>query len=270
MKNVLIAESGGTKTDWAFIDSSGEVVLFTTESYHPSNWNEDFFKCIRDFWQGRGELKSKLWFYGAGCLSRSNAELLRSQFQKIGFDEVHVYSDLHAAGIASCGKGEGNIIISGTGSILFHFKNKEVVDYFGGLGHLKGDEGSGFYFGKLVIEAYRNGTLDEEQMSAFQRVQGIDQLLRVGQEDAKYAWASLSKSLKDSPQFGSFHKKNISSFVSKYVNSKDVSSVYLVGSYAFYNLSIWKAELEKAGCKVIGCIERPIEHLVEQNVLLDD
>ncbi len=38
----LIADSGGTKTDWCGIDEQKEKHSFTTESYHPIVIDTDF------------------------------------------------------------------------------------------------------------------------------------------------------------------------------------------------------------------------------------
>lgn len=52
-------------------------------------------------------------------------------------------SDLHGAGYSLFGKESGWGTIMGTGSVLFQWKEQEVVQEIGGKGHLSGDEGSG-------------------------------------------------------------------------------------------------------------------------------
>ena len=50
MRNLfLVADSGGTQTDWCFVSETGVREYFTTKSFHPSNWNEDFFKELENF-----------------------------------------------------------------------------------------------------------------------------------------------------------------------------------------------------------------------------
>ena len=78
---LLIADSGGTKTDWCFIDELGNQHYFSSESYHPSNWSVDFTERIAAFWEQRPELKkAQVHLFCAGCLNPTNALKLESIF----------------------------------------------------------------------------------------------------------------------------------------------------------------------------------------------
>jgi len=74
-KAILIADSGGSKTDWCLVDYLGNRNNFTTDSYHPHLINEDWIGAKRDFWLDYTSVYSiTLHFFGAGCLSPVNRE----------------------------------------------------------------------------------------------------------------------------------------------------------------------------------------------------
>lgn len=68
------------------------------------------------------------------------------------FDKIIIQSDAHAALAAGVWGNSGTLLIAGTGSIVYGWDGEQ---YFrvGGWGYLLGDEGSGFYLGKLAIRS---------------------------------------------------------------------------------------------------------------------
>lgn len=265
MINTLFADSGGTGTDWIYIDAKRDKIVFETESYHPANWGDSFWERIESYWKSNQNLlEYNLRFFGSGCLNTENANLLCEKFQSFGFKDVNVKSDLHAAGFACYPNVEGSVIISGTGSVLFHYDKGEVSNVVGGKGHEIGDEGSGFYFGRLIIEKHRNGTLTEAQLNALNEKIDLLALANLKIAEAKYEWASLSEVLKDDQQlFQSIHKENINCFIKTHFTAGVEETVCLVGSYAYYHKELWIAELSSVGCKVESVILKPIEYFIE-------
>ena len=265
MNSILFADSGGTGTDWVYLDTSGKKKTFKTESYHPVNWTDSFWKTVEEFWNSKPFLlEYSIHFFGAGCLNENNCKLLKHKFESFGFNDVRVQSDLHAAGYASVKNGNGAVIISGTGSVLFDFSNEEVSNVIGGKGHLLGDEGSGFYFGKLIIEAYKKSSLSAKQLSILNERVHLSSMSKLEQAEAKIKWASLSKELQDfNSVFENLHEENVSRFIKTHFNKATPVSVSLIGSYAYHNQKLWKKLLASAGCKVEGVIKNPIDHLIE-------
>src|SRR5690606_6408527 len=145
-------EGGGTKTDWRILEEGQVIDSFQTRSYHPSHWNDVFFEEVAEFWIKKLPSTYKLKGFLAGRLRLEKRSELESALLKRGL-HFSVSSDLHAAGIAAYGPhGRGWCAIAGTGSVLFHFNAGEVTEIRGGKGHEEGDEGSAYYFGKLVLE----------------------------------------------------------------------------------------------------------------------
>lgn len=95
----------------------------------------------------------------AGAGRTENICTIKSIFLELGINcNILINNDAYISLVGAHGKDEGIILISGTGSIALGVnKNKEVFRV-GGWGHVLGDEGSGYYFGKkgliAVMKAY--------------------------------------------------------------------------------------------------------------------
>ena len=264
MKQYLIADSGGTKTDWCLINFAGEKVFFTTESAHPSNWNDAFFVRLTDSLKVIPEIQlTDLYFFGSGCLNDVNRQFLEQKLVDIGFCKVKVKSDLHGAGHALFGKEPGWGAILGTGSVVFKWDGENVVKVIGGKGHLTGDEGSGFYFGKLVYEAYLGSQLNPQQEKTFSRFIlekiGLSQL-KIGKNLAEITRDLYPFKI----DFKDYHEKNIEIFYETHLKKEAISSLRILGGYAYYHTLILCPFLERKNISVQQVIDKPIVNLVEQ------
>ncbi len=267
MKQYLIADSGGTKTDWCLINANGGKKIFTTESYHPFNWSDSFFQRIETFWE-RFENKDiiSLYFFGAGCFQIKKCKLLNDFFLTLNFNSVSIRSDLHGAAISLYGDSNGKLAILGTGSVLFDWEGKEITNIIGGRGHITGDEGSGYYFGKLILEAYQNRKLNKKQ-------QRIVEHLNMESIDLanKFQVAKIAKQLKSQQDiFQDFHIDNIQSFINTHQLKDQHEKLSIVGSYGFHHKRIIRSVFEQNGIEILTFIEKPIFNLVEQRGVFID
>jgi N-acetylglucosamine kinase-like BadF-type ATPase len=268
-KSFLIADSGGTKTDWCFVDFEGEKVFFTTESYHPNLMTEDWIKLNKPFWEKYITLENlEVHFYGSGCLKEPNKSKVKNVFEIWGFKQITVESDILAAARACFGNNNAWIGILGTGSVLAEIENQEVKNVFGGLGFLLGDEGSGFYFGKLLIEKYKNNGFSNETTNELNSTIGKENLinLNVTELESKDFISRISRSFSKSinQEIQKLHQENIELFFEKYLPKtyKDLT-IYFVGSYAQYNKEFIKENLLKRQLNFGGIITKPIQSLTE-------
>jgi hypothetical protein len=268
--NYIIADSGGTKTDWCFFiendDKTKQKIFHITESYHPNYIDENFILHQIDFWKKYDIRTCKLFFYGSGCLLKENKEKTKNLFQKLGFKNILVESDILAVSLSlekECEiKG-----ICGTGSVLFkHNSFNNNFEFYGGLGWKLGDEGSGFYFGKLLVEKinfYKKKY--PEILNILEDYYSLQYLKNIiNKIESKKIFSSLSLIFKDyaeHPFISAIHIENIQLFLKKYVNN--ISSISLVGSYA-YNLKIYfEAACKTRKIELIEVIERPIFKLAD-------
>ena len=269
MRQYLIADSGGSKTDWCFIDFNKKKTFFTTESYHPSNFNDLFLDEQKKKWESNKHMfDSELIFFGAGCLNIEGENQVEQILFSIGFKNIKVKSDLFGAGLALYGNKIGHIAILGTGSVFFTWNQNEVQNIKGGYGHLIGDEGSGFYFGKLVFDAFVEGSLSSEQLKVFESVVDVSFIKgMIEKKKHKFILGEISLKLsKYSSLFKNFHTKNIDLFCQKYVDSNHVQKISVIGSYGYYNQEIIRSVFIDFNYRLHKIVRSPIELIVNEIV----
>jgi N-acetylglucosamine kinase-like BadF-type ATPase len=271
---ILIADSGASKTDWRMINGKGEIAQAQTIGFNPYYQPiEQFEKEVRESLlpQLKDEPK-KIFYYGTGCSSDKNRQLVRSAFEKF-FANTHieVWHDLLAAARALCGSEEGIACILGTGANSCFYDGSKITDNVTSLGYLLGDEGSGAYLGKRIVGDYLRKDLPEKLWDQFKKrfpFEKEDILDRVyNQEMPSKFLGSFShfifQHLKEPycynlvyESFKLFFEKNIV----KYDRHKEVK-VHFVGSVAFYFSDILRQVANDTGVTVKNVLETPIAGL---------
>ena len=168
---ILIADSGATKTDWCLLSESGAETIFKTQGISPHyQTSEAIAGTVRTelLPQLKELVPTEIFFYGTGCSSDKSKEIvvqgLRAVFPNTRIEVDH---DLIAAARALCGREEGIACILGTGSNSCHFKDGKIAHNVPNLGFILGDEGSGGYLGKRLIQAFLNLELPAELHEKF-------------------------------------------------------------------------------------------------------
>lgn len=166
----LIADSGSTKTEWCLLKNN-KAKLFTTQGMSPyfvnSEQIEEILKTEVLPLLKRNKI-AEIYFYGTGCKNPANIKMFKKVFHKL-FPEsfVVIDNDLSGAAKALCGKEKGIACILGTGSNSCYYNGIRIVQNSPGLGFILGDEGSGAYLGKKVIQHYLYNIFDEDLRSRF-------------------------------------------------------------------------------------------------------
>lgn len=161
---MLIADSGSTKTEWRYIDkgrnisqlfSAGFNPYFCDEKYIETEIREKLIPFLPEFTQN-----IKVFYYGAGCSSKDKSAIVDHAL-KVCFPgaSVEVNHDLLGAARSLCGHSKGIAAILGTGSNSCYYDGKYIVENIPSLGYILGDEGSGGHIGKTFIRAYLNQEL---------------------------------------------------------------------------------------------------------------
>lgn len=178
MPSVLLAESGSTKTDWCLLRKGKKPVHLKTSGINPHLQSQHEIEqlLVRELeWkQGRHEADG-ICFYGAGAGSATKqkelGKILRSFF---GVRNIEVHGDMMAAARALCGDRKGIVAILGTGSNSCYYNGRTIKEQQASLGFIAGDEGSGNYMGKRVLQYYAYHTFDTELQMAFEQHFGND------------------------------------------------------------------------------------------------
>ena len=166
----LIADSGATKAEWCLLKNGRKKTLFT-QGISPYFLNtEQIYQLLEK------ELKPRLrkediheiYYYGTGCANPLNARSVKKALSKSYPDaKVEVTHDLMGAARALCGRDKGVACILGTGANSCYYNGKKILKNSPGLGYVLGDEGSGTYLGKKVIQYYLYNTFDPDLMDLF-------------------------------------------------------------------------------------------------------
>jgi N-acetylglucosamine kinase-like BadF-type ATPase len=97
--------------------------------------------------------------------------MIKTALKKVFVDAtIAVEHDLFGAARALCGDTKGIACILGTGSNSCYFNGKNIMKNSPGIGYVLGDEGSGAYLGKRVIQYYMYNTFDEELRFRFDQM----------------------------------------------------------------------------------------------------
>lgn len=165
----LIADSGSTKAEWCLLDGKRKTIL--TQGMSPYFLNGKQIEEVVE-----AELKKKLkgvspdeiFYYGTGCSNQQNVKMIKAALKKV-FPQaaILVTHDLMGAAKALCGDEKGVACILGTGSNSCYYNGKSIVKNSPGLGFILGDEGSGAYLGKKVIQYYLYNTFEPDLMDRF-------------------------------------------------------------------------------------------------------
>lgn len=171
----LIADSGSTKTDWSFVDESGNVVMSCkTEGINPIHMQDaDVLHVLCDELV-LTEQPQEVFFYGSG-VTEAAAPRMRSLLQQ-AFPEarIEVASDMLGAARALFGNKPGIACILGTGSNSCLYDGKRIVMNTPPLGYILGDEGSGAVLGKLFLNGILKGTLSANIKNKYLKWSGLD------------------------------------------------------------------------------------------------
>lgn len=95
----------------------------------------------------------------AGAGREEDKKIIEEIIRKIGINnKIIINSDAYISIVAAHGEEKGIVTISGTGSISLGIDSKGKLHRTGGWGHILGDEGSGYYFGRegliAIMKAY--------------------------------------------------------------------------------------------------------------------
>jgi len=167
----LIADSGSSKTVWCVVDGKRKKMI-TTQGISPYFLTSEQIRQILE-----NELSSKIsntlpeeiYYYGTGCSNPTNVKSVKMALKKVfpKASSILVNHDLMGAAKALCGNEKGVACILGTGSNSCYYNGKKIVKNSPGLGFILGDEGSGAYLGKRVVQYYLYNTFDPDLMERF-------------------------------------------------------------------------------------------------------
>jgi len=177
MSTYLIADSGATNCQWTFVQNKKRQSVRTIGISPYFLSTESMIEILQKAFAKKikPEQIEAVYFYGTGLSNPSNVtslkKALKAVFPKAKLD---IQTDLVAAARATCQQQKGIACIIGTGSNTGFYNGKKITKNSPGLGYVLGDEGSGAYLGKKVLQYFLYQTFDEELMLSFQKKYNLD------------------------------------------------------------------------------------------------
>jgi glucosamine kinase len=166
----LICDSGSTKAEWCLLDGKKKKIV-TTQGLSPYFLNTQQIQQVIEnelLPNIKNAIVAEVFFYGTGCSNPENVKSVKKAISSVFTKaKVAVDHDLMGAAKALCGRNKGIACILGTGSNSCFYNGKKIVKNSPGLGYVLGDEGSGAYLGKKVIQYFLYNTFDEDLMDRF-------------------------------------------------------------------------------------------------------
>ncbi|MGB3585753.1 MAG: BadF/BadG/BcrA/BcrD ATPase family protein [Tunicatimonas sp.] len=271
---ILIADSGSTKTDWRLIDANGKISQAKTIGFNPYHQSaDDIAARLREelLPQITSEVET-IHFYGAGCSTELACQTVKTALHQVFSDSrVEIYNDLLAAARALCGHQPGIACIVGTGANSCLYDGREIVDNVPPLGYILGDEGSGTWIGKQLLNHYFKRAMPEELQKPFEKRftgsvgevldhvyrqpqanQYLAQFSRFAFHHLKHPW--VAQLIYEG--FSQFLEKNIM----KYENYQR-QPIHFTGGVAFYYANILRQVANDRGIRVQNILESPIAGL---------
>jgi len=274
---ILIADSGSSKTDWVLASDKQKPVKFSTSGLNPYFLSEkEIIKAIQEqapVMVNHFPLIEEIYFFGAGCSSPDKREVVSNALTQL-FPRafISVDSDLLGSAYATCGHHKGLVCVLGTGSNISYFNGKEVDAGKHGLGYILGDEGSGTWFGKVLVTQYLYGNMPGEVNNLFKsafQLSKNDVIENVYLKGAGNSYlASFARFLTDI-QHTDYGKALLREGLLQFINTNIKSypqyqeyTCHFVGSIAYFFSNELKALCEETGVNAGKIIRHPIDELV--------
>lgn len=271
---IVVVDSGATKADWMVMDGKNTQLIHSM-GLSPIFHSKDFMatEIVKAF-DGKIDPNQveQLYYYGTGCWDSGRKAIVKEAVREVfKLADVSVEHDLLGAARAACGREPGIACIIGTGSNTCLFDGDQITDNVTNLGYLLGDEGSGVYLGKMLIQAYFYRELPQDLIPAFEKFHPggrpviLDKVY--GKETPNVYLASFMPFFAENRAHFFVQKmlyEAFSAFVDRHVRKyKNHISlpINFIGSVAFHFQNILKIVLEERAMRPGNFIQKPIEQL---------
>jgi N-acetylglucosamine kinase-like BadF-type ATPase len=274
---ILIGTSGSTRCDWQLIQDGETIRSFKSKGINPYFHSEDTIaetvSSIPEITEFLPDIKV-VYMYNAGCASKALQIVVQKAFSRV-FRDAHLYvnHDIVAAAFATYDGLPSITAILGTGSNSCYFDGDFVRQEILALDYILGDEGSGSYYGKKLLNQYLYKKLPSHLEQAFREKYPITEFEILENVYMKpYANVYLASYIKfineyqNDPYFQEMIREGMSLFIDTYIKCypefKEVNT-HFVGSVAYHFSDILKPVAEDKGIILGKILKRPIKQLVE-------
>jgi len=166
----LIADSGSTKCEWALINENA-TKKFSTIGVNPYFLSkEQIIDLLKKnvLPKAQNSTVNAVYFYGTGLGNADNVKIIKAALKNVFSKAIlDINTDILGAARSLLLNEKGIACILGTGSNAAYYNGSKILKSSPGLGYVLGDEGSGAYLGKKVLQHFLYKTFDEELEGIF-------------------------------------------------------------------------------------------------------
>lgn len=274
---ILIADSGSTKCDWALVDDKGNKLnAFETMGLNPYfHAPQDTENALRanDALMAIASQVNRIFFYGAGSSTVEMCAIMKEGLLRVFPQaDILVEHDLLGSAMATYDGRPCISCILGTGSNSCFFDGKEVYEEVPSLAYILGDESSGSYFGKILLQEYFYKKLPADLHAAFEqhyaptKEEIINRIYR--EPNANVYLASFMRFIgehAEHPHVKNWVRKGMVHFIEIHVkcfaNWREVPT-HFVGSIGHYFHDCLQQAADETGIQLGQVIQKPIDGLI--------
>lgn len=278
---VLIADSGSTKCDWILCEKNQkEPLRIKTKGLNPAILTKKAFaKTIANTIE-LNEIKNQvreIQFFGAGCGTKQNQNKVNTILKSF-FKNAHcVTGEDTMAAVMATTKTPAVVCILGTGSNCCYFDGKNIHLKTPAMGYILMDEGSGNYFGKMLLKSYYYHNLPKDLRALFQNDYNLKEKdvikgLYRSKTPNKYlaGFAPFLFKYETHPYIKKMLLEGMTLFIEKHVlNHREALKhvpIHFVGSIAYYAQDYIKEVLAKKGITAGRFVKSPIDNIIKQKI----
>ncbi|MBQ9892192.1 MAG: hypothetical protein IJM35_03430 [Bacteroidales bacterium] len=273
---IVIVESGATKSDWRVLDGDGkQVKQFLRSGMNVSTMQLSGIKDIISEAVGSEGLHGILGFYmyTAGVVTDAIRGELTDAVRDLCPDaRIDIQNDLMGAARSACGHSPGIAAILGTGSNTCFYDGITLSQKVYSGGFVIGDDGSGASLGRLFLSDFIKGIVPEAVAADFSRefdssyaaiVEGVYRSPSPSGYLGSLAPFIIARY--GDPYIKELVDNNFRRFIDRSLLRYDVKDypVGIVGGFGWACRDILRPLLDRAGIRVSRFIKAPIDGLCE-------
>lgn len=273
-KQIVIVESGATKSEWRVLDRDGrEIKRFLRAGTNVSTMRMKEVKAMltEAILSERLEQVDGFYLYTAGIVTQEiHLELVEHLRSLSCLGEIDVQNDLMGAARGACGHEAGIAAILGTGSNTCFYDGESLSQKVYAGGYVIGDDGSGAALGKLFLSDFIKGLVPDPLAADFAKefdasYAGIVQGVYKSPSPSRYLGSIAPLILRhyDEPYAKALVDRNFQAFIDRSLLRYDVACypVGIVGGFGWACQDILRPLCEKAGIRISRFVKSPIEGL---------
>lgn len=269
----IIADVGGTRGRWVIVDKT-KIKTIETSGFNPYSYRiSSLDKILEPINKSTKSFKIKrISYYGAGINNLQTKSIVEKSIKNHFLNtKVDVLSDLLGSCRALCNDKKGVVSILGTGSNSCYFDGNQIKKKINSLGHLLGDEGSGYVLGKSFLKKLLRNELPNNLSDSFNDNFNIKEnfLRDIHKGDSYNMISGISKFIYTVKKDKIIKKLLIDHFkyyFNEIILKYNTKKIYLSGSIAHYFSDEIKEVSNGYNVNIMKIIKDPIDHLIKYHV----